>query len=201
VIDVRGPYRNDAIATRKAPPASLECWLRDGDKNRWIRAIYVKVIFTLAAIGMLFNVSPPATVLVALLGVVWVVSSFWKRNGMKVDLEVRGGRLHVRAGARELEATLDEIAEVRLDTKASSRNVTVARVDGVNSALGMAGHNIELDVSRIELVLTAEDDDEEQPPFVLSDEFINSTLCTESIRSIRLFLRAHGWKPKDERGE
>jgi hypothetical protein len=48
---------------------------------------------------------------------------------------------------------------------------------------------------RIELVISGED------PLLLSPEFISVSLCAESLRSIRLFLRAHGWKPIDERTE
>ena len=84
---------------------------------------------------------------------------------------------------------------MRLDTKSQSKNLTVARADGVNSIFGAAStHNIDVDVSRVELVIEGEDE-----PILLERTYISSSLCAEELRSIRLFLRAHGWKPLDVR--
>jgi hypothetical protein len=82
---------------------------------------------------------------------------------------------------------------VRLDTKASSRDLTISRSDGVNSAFGMSsGHSIEFDVSRIELVTASE-------TRLLYPDFISNSRCTDEMGKIRRFLRSHGWKPLAER--
>ena len=83
--------------------------------------------------------------------------------------------------------------DVRLDTKASSRDLTISRSDGVNAAFGMSsGHSIEFDVSRIELVMAS-------GTIVLSPEYLSHSLSIEELGTIRRFLRARGWVPLDER--
>ncbi len=132
--------------------------------------------------------------LATVLGLVWAWTEFRDRNGASVVLTVRGGRLRIeRPSVDALDLALEELHDVRLDTKTTSKDMTVARAD-VSAAYGASAPKIELDVSRIELVLDEED-------ALLAPEFINASLCMETMRSMRLFLRAHGWKPLDERTE
>lgn len=193
----RGPYRERAGKEAPTPPKSLELWLRDGDKNAWFRRVFVKVNFTGVVCAFVAQSRVGlAAIPIAIAGLLWAIQDIRARRGARVVLTVDGGTLHVARGAEgPLEIDLDALDDVRLDTKSSSKSITVARADGVNTVFGMAsGHSVEVDVSRIELCI-----DEE--PLLLDEEFVSSILCTESLRRVRLFLRAHGWRPIDERGE
>ncbi|MBI2393868.1 MAG: hypothetical protein HYV09_30125 [Deltaproteobacteria bacterium] len=181
--------------SRRDVPERLECWLQDGDRPRWVRAVYVKAWVTIIACATLWSwdLRWPALAAAAL-GVVWASRDFRQRRGVCLVLQVHGDRVRVeRKAGGPVEVDLDELHDVRLDTKSTSKNLTVARADGVNSVFGAASaHDIVVDVSRIELVLEGDD-------VVLDPEYINHSLCSEALRTIRLFLRAHGWKPFDER--
>jgi len=193
---MKGPYRTAHALAKPAPPRTLECWLRDGDKGRWLRRVYVKLsLTTTACIMMAFAGAHLAAIPAGLIGLLWAINDIRKRKGAGVVLSVERSRLRIALDttSEPIEVDLDEVLEVRLDTKGESRNMTLARADGVNTIFGSPGHNIDVNVSRIEVVLDEDD------PIVLSPDFISTTLCTESLRSIRLFLRSHGWKPEDER--
>ncbi len=45
------PYRDTEAIAKRDVPDTLECWLRDGDKNRWVRSLYVKVWITISVCG------------------------------------------------------------------------------------------------------------------------------------------------------
>jgi len=188
------PYRKPAPVQTDVKDR-LECWLRDGDKHRWVRALYVKGWLTIALCTFLATSEARlAAIPLALIGLLWMLGEYRKRKGANVVFRVRTGRLSIARALGDRELSLDELHDVRLDTRTTSKNLTVARADGVNTVFGAASnHNIELDQSRIELVIDGED------PILLDREFISSSLCAEEHRAIRLFLRAHGWKPLDER--
>jgi hypothetical protein len=190
-----GPYRKPQALPPSEVKDRLACWLRDGDKNRWVRAVYVKLWVTAIACGFIGSSDARlAAIPAALLGGLWAFSDYRKRRGASVVLTVRTGRVMVEGKSGKIDVSLDELEEVRLDTKSTSKNLTVARADGVNSLFGASSnHNIEVDVSRIELHLAGDEQ------MLLDEEFISASLCAEQMRAIRLFLRAHGWKPLDER--
>jgi hypothetical protein len=192
---VSRPYRETSAKLPDVVPDRLECWLRDGDRGKWVRAIYVKLALTAMACWVATSVGAPlASIPLGLIGLLWAYRDWKGRKGASVALVVDKGRLSVRHDDDEFELELAELHDVRLDTKSTKKNVTMARGDGVNTIFGQASnHNIELDVSRIELSLS---DDER---VILGHDWISHSLCAESLRSIRLFLRAHGWKPLDER--
>jgi hypothetical protein len=195
VQTMSAPYRRPQPLGRGDVADRLECWLRDGDKHRWVRALYVKIWITITVCVFLTIANAPfAAIPAAIFGGLWASRDYRQRKGAVIVFTVRTGRVRIERAAGKLDLSLDEIVDVRLDTKTTSKNMAVARADGVNSVFGAASnHNIDVDVSRIELLL---DDDD---PVLLDREFISSSLCAEEIRSIRLFLRAHGWKPLDER--
>ena len=190
----QAPYRDVVEALAPTAPASLECWLRDGDSKRWLRAVYVKVWFGLLGSLMLAPAGLPVAAIPVLLGGAWAWLDVRQRKGARVRLNVANGRLHVACDKNAFDVTLENLLEVRLDSKSTSKNVTMARADGVNTVFGMgSSHNIDVDVARIELVVKG------SKTHLLSEDFISVSLCTDSLRAIRLFLRAHGWQPDDER--
>lgn len=194
-MGVSRAYRETRQKLPGVVPERLECWLKDGDRGRWVRAVYVKLAFTFFACLIASQWGAPlAAVPLTLLGLLWAWRDWAQRQGAGVAFVVDKGRLLIEHDGRSFEVELEELHDVRLDTKSTSKNMTVARADGVNTIFGAASnHNIELDVSRIELALA------DGEPVVLSRDWISTSLCSESLRSIRLFLRAHGWKPADER--
>lgn len=199
---MKGAYRAAAPSPASRAPERLELWLRDGDRGRWFRAVAVKLWLTLGAFALVWG--SHARMLAALLGstgLFWAYRDWAARNGAAVTLAVREGRVRVTSGGETREVDLADLLEVRLDTKSATKNVTQARADGVNSMFGMgSSHHIELDLSRIELLMAGGAGAAKPAPMLLDRAFISHSLCTESLRTIRLFLRAHGWKPADERG-
>jgi hypothetical protein len=191
-------YRSDEPTRVRSVPSTLECSLRDGDKNRWIRSIYVKLSITIIACTFLgVRGAHLTTIPVALLGLVWAFHDFRNRKGTGVSLRVVRDQLHVerRANGTSFELPMHELLDVRFDTKSIQKNLNMARADGVNTVFGMSSsHAIGLDVSRIEMVTRDES-------ILLGEEFISHSMCADALRSIRLFLRAHGWKPEDERSD
>jgi hypothetical protein len=169
--------------------------LRDGDKNRWVRAVIVKSWLAVFGFVIARSADKPWLAAAVVLGaVLWTYRDFESRKGALLELQVTGGRVRFTWSAGTRVLAFEELLDVRLDTRAKSKNVTVARADGVNSMLGAASnHNIDIDTSRIELALAVH----EVVP--IGREYISHSLCVESLRSIRLFLRKHGWKPEDER--
>jgi hypothetical protein len=198
---MKGAYRAAAPSPSSRAPERLELWLRDGDRGRWLRAVAVKLWLTLGAFVLVWGSNARLlAALIALTGLFWAYRDWAARNGAAITVAVREGRVRVTSSADTREVDLADLLDVRLDTKTATKNVTQARADGVNSMFGMgSNHHIELDLSRIELVI-APGTAVQSEPMLLDAAFISHSLCTESLRAIRLFLRAHGWKPADERG-
>lgn len=161
-----------------------------------MRVLYVKLMVVLGMMLVLGAAQPIVAVAFGVGAGLWIWSGARQRPGARVRIHVDGGRIDIDRGAGRdwITLTFDQLWDVRLDTKAASRNVTAARSDGMNSVFGAASnHNIDLDVSRIE-VLTEEGD-----ALLLNEEFFTNMHVVESLRQIRLFLRSHGWLPGDER--
>lgn len=192
---MKDTYRAAATVDTAEPAATLTSQLLDGDSNRWMRVIYIKVLATMGACAAVsIGGSFWWTLLVAALGFAWMRGDIQNRQGPKLLFRVQNGRLTVhRDGAPDIEVGLQYLHNVRLDTKASSRDMTISRSDGVNSAFGMSsGHSIEFDVSRIELVTST-------GTKLLSPAYLSNSRCTDELGKIRRFLRAQGWTPLDER--
>jgi hypothetical protein len=191
------PYRDLPVVPAPEGPALLELWLKDGDSKRWLRAVYVKVWFGIMGGAVLLAAGYVAFVPVILCAL-WAWNDIRQRNGSRILLSVADGRLYVRRKGEKTpkDLALSEVSEVSLDSKSTSKNMTMARADGVNSVFGMgSSHNIDVDVSRIEIVPSKGE------PILLDEDYISGTLATDAMRRVRLFLRAHGWKPEDERKE
>jgi hypothetical protein len=207
---MKGAYRAAAPSPTSTTPKRLELWLRDGDGRRWLRAASVKLWFTLGAVVIAWGHSQPLAGLIGLTGLFWAYRDWAARNGAAVALACEDGRVRVTAAGATRELDLADLLDVRLDTKTATKNVTQARADGVNSMFGMgSNHHIELDLSRVELVIARGTEGAEtaggvrkagKERLLLDREYVSNSLCTESLRTIRLFLRGHGWKPEDERG-
>jgi len=156
----------------------------------------VKAWLTLTVVALLwFRGTYLVAIFAALVGLLWALRDYRSRRGTNVVFCVQNDRVSVELrDGKSLDFALDDLLEVQLDTRARSKNVTMARGDGLNTIFGAASNlNIDIDVSRIELVF------EDNKTTLLDQEFISALLATDHMRSIRLFLRAHGWKPIDER--
>ncbi|RYE76355.1 MAG: hypothetical protein EOO74_08570 [Myxococcales bacterium] len=189
-------YRDPAKAVEPTAPVTTHvCRLTDGDRRRWMGLVYVKAMVTVVACGVvsLDGVSW-WTLLTLVVGVLWIRRDVRARQAPGIVFRVQNGRLNVRReGATDIDVTLEKLHDVRLDTRASSRELTLSHSKAVNLYFGMsAGHSIDLDVSRIELVTAGE-----TRPLV--PEFTSNTRCTEEMGAIRRFLRTHGWEPLGER--
>lgn len=128
-----------------------------------------------------------------------VATALWRwRRGPElrgIALEVDAGDLTVtdRAARRVIaRVRLTDLHDVTLDTK-SIRKVEPGRdvIPAVQFIASQIGP--EIDVARIVLEV------EGRLPIRLTEAFLSHTESVEWIAKIRLFLRAHGWVPADER--
>ena len=190
------PYREAAATPKTARSHDLECWLGGVDRQVWMRALYVKFILVLAASVGVWTLSPIAGAFVMSAFIGWAIYDRRTMMGERVTLHVHDRELRIDRGAARYSTYIqfDNLWEVRLDSKAESRNIIHARADGTNSALGSASaQHIDVDVSRIEIV-TKEGD-----PWLLDQRFVGHTRAVASLREIRMFLRSPGGLPLAER--
>ena len=189
------PYREAPPAERAAPAATLECTIADGDKWSWLRSIIIKVWITILAAVFMKMINIVFAGVAVILGCAWMFGDFRRRGGKRVIFRTEGNRL--RVGTRvPVDIPLSKLLDVRLDTKAMKKSLMVARADGVNTIFGGAladGRSLDVDASRIELVIKSRD------PVLVSDEWVSSILAHEHLRTIKVFLRKAGWLPFDER--
>jgi hypothetical protein len=118
-------------------------------------------------------------------------------EGAGVVLRVKHGELDVIASqpAARLHVPLGRIANVSLDTKTIRK---VQEGNAVTPALRFLDSKVgpEVDVARI-----AFDVDGYSQPVNLSEAYFAHMDSIEWLGKIRVFLRAQGWVPQDERGE
>jgi hypothetical protein len=189
------PYREAPPAERAAPPATLECTIADGDKWAWFRSIVIKLWITIIAAVFVKMIHGVLAGVVIVLGGAWMVRDLRRRGGKRVVFRTDAGRLHVGTHV-PVDIPLWKLLDVRLDTKATKKALMVARADGVNTMFGGAladGRSLDVDASRIELVIKGRD------PVLVSDEWVSSILAHEHLAAIKVFLRKTGWLPLDER--
>lgn len=156
----------------------------DARGNAVNRAVMQAVVLGGGGAALLSFVTHAALVWSFVAVVVAITASRIRRapDDVAVVLRVVEGRLDVvprRAGAKRLSIPLDELLAVRLETKS------------VSSA-DRRGSSVEL--SRIVFALAGT-----ATPFALNESPAPYGESAEWARQIRLFLRAHGWLPEDER--
>lgn len=173
-------------------PDRLEVRLGEGGRG-WLANVFIKLFLTSVLCVFLRSWNAELALIPAVIvSILWIARDIRRHRGLAISFTVTGRRVHVERPGGALDLTLEQLEDVQPDTKAASKSV--AATQGVHRPLGMATtSSLAVDVSRIQLVLG---DDQ---TIVLDDEFIAHSLCTDHLRTIRLFLRKHGWKPLDER--
>jgi hypothetical protein len=144
--------------------------------------------------GQMFH--PLVAVVVAALGLVWIVMDVRRHRGTHLVITTERERIHFGEPIG-LDVTFAKLLDVRLDTKTTSKALNETRADGLNTIFGSAiptGRSIQVDQSRIELVVKGRDE-----PVLVNRDYISNTLAHENIRAIKVFLRKAGWLPADER--
>lgn len=186
------PYRELPPSTDKKAPASLACEWRDSERQVQPVGLYYRVALGVMAVGIFWNLSPVIAALIAL-GV--VVSTVWyvqKLNAQRpLKLSVSNGTLFIEAhGAPRVTLPLGDVREVEMDSKAIQR---VTYHQNVGAALPSTNVSGDVDVSRIVFVK------EDGARVWLTDSYASYSECLERFGKVRVFLRAHGWLPHDER--
>jgi hypothetical protein len=188
------PYREAPPAERAAPSATLECVIA-GERHGWFGVVAMKLVAMIVAMIVAQMLHVVVAIIVALLGLAWIARDVFRRND-RVVIRTEGERVHFGL-AKPLEVSFARLLDVRLDTKTTSKQLAHVRADGLNSifgGIGSSGRSIQVDQSRIELVVKGRSE-----PVLLSEEWASSTLTHETIRAIKVFLRKAGWLPLDER--
>lgn len=98
------------------------------------------------------------------------------------------------SGVQQFE--LSRLRQIELDTKAIAK----AYADNVvGTAVVSLGVMPAIDVSRIVLVVDADDEDDPPQRLVLGSDFEGSSEVTLWLGKLRVFFRKNGWIPADER--
>jgi hypothetical protein len=185
---------------KKKPPAALVYLTSDQEKHvaparaaAQVGILGTVIGVVIAALGL------PTIAIVVLLLTAAVAAWRWFRapDVRGIELRVRDRVLLVapRGQAPLLRAPLEDVSNVRLDTKSIQKVV-----EGGSMIPGMRFIDSkvapELDVARIVIVCG------EAPNEVrLTDAYVAHMDAVEWLGKIRTFLRAHGWEPEDERAE
>jgi hypothetical protein len=154
--------------------------------------VFIAPLMVLIIVGMIArDFAWPAAILTA-------VVMIWRKKKAKLTphavLEVESGNLRVRdrTGKTILDAPLDEILNVALDTKTIQKvqeNMSsgVPDVRFIDSRVGPS-----IDNSRIEIQHGGE-------TLLLTERYTSNIDASEWFSKIRRLLRKNGWKPLDER--
>jgi len=177
------------------PPSELVVAL--GGQDRRSSAVLLFQLFTLPAVAgaLLSVVVTPTAGLVGLLGTA-VLTVWWYRRrarGERLVLTVVSGELVARAGSRELaRVRLRQLDDVALDVKTirpvQEGGSAIPAMRFIDSKVGP-----EIDVGRLVLV-------SEGRTVRLHEAHVAHMTATEWLGKIRVFLRKHGWVPRDESG-
>jgi hypothetical protein len=188
------PYRDHAIEKAPKPRTELQCELRDVPKSEGLQRVMVGAVLVALAVVLSFLWLPAGVIFVVAV-VAW--ARFVMKPTAKLLLRIDDGKLVVVLGDVKNAQPLGCVTDVRLDSKPIKKSLNQPRSDGLNWIGGsaiMGGPSIDLDVSRVEIVL------DNGAPMRLG-EHMSRTRALDVMREVRLFLRSHGWLPLDERPE
>jgi len=187
----RMPYREgDDPEARPAPPPHFErAWVDVNDLGgSW--AFYQVLLTAVIGVGLISAAWPPAGALAVLVAGVLLIRRHRQRQPVTLRAEVRDGVLSVRFhGQVMLEAPLSSVRDVVVDRTEIQR---VTYHQGVGEPMpntqvsGVSAGRLAARVAEdraVRLTVTA----------------TNDSACMEVFGKLRVFLRAHGWKPADER--
>jgi hypothetical protein len=124
--------------------------------------------------------------------VAWDVARWQREKKLGVRLSIDSGRLAIDprgTGGLAREIPLGMLDDVSLDTRLAKRAGREVRPDGILAS----GPSFTVDESRILFVVAGGE------PYRLTETFHSQSDEAEWLGKIRVFLRAHGWVPADER--
>ncbi|HEY8088308.1 MAG TPA: hypothetical protein VIF09_10700 [Polyangiaceae bacterium] len=177
------------------PPSELVVAIHGQDRRSG--AVLLFQLFTLPAVaGVVLSMAlSPTAGLVGLLGTAALTVWWYRRRaqGERLVLSVASGELVARSGRRELaRVRLQRLEDVALDVKTirpvREGSSAIPAMRFIDSKVGP-----EIDVGRLVLV-------GEGRTVRLHEEHVAHMTATEWLGKIRVFLRKHGWVPRDESG-
>jgi hypothetical protein len=185
-----------AEITKRAPDELVYASVDPSKRNKPSLALLQLVSLPVVVAGALSMAVSGTAALVGLVASTAFSIWWWKRAPQLAEkrLCVRDGRLFVfRRHLEEARFDLDELTDVVLDSK------TVQKIQEGGSAIpAMRFIDSQVapdqDVSRIVLV-------GKKRRHPLADDYVANMEATEWLGKIRVFLRKHGWVPKDERAD
>lgn len=186
------PYRTgEEPETRPAPPPYFERAWTDVHTLGGSWAFYQVLFTALIFVGLLAAASPPAAAVALLAAGVFLLHRHRQRRPVTLRAEVRDGVLTVRFDAQTmLEAPLPSVRDIVVDRTEIQR---VTYHQGVGEP--MPSTQVSGGVSAGRLAARISDDRVVR----LTHTAANDSACMETFGKLRVFLRAHGWKPVDER--
>jgi hypothetical protein len=188
----RMPYRTgDEPETRPAPPPFFERAWTDVHTLGGSWAFYQVLLTAVIAVGIVGAAWPPAGAAAVLVAGVLLVRRHRQRRPVTLRAEVRDDVLTVRFHAQTmLEAPLSSVRHIVVDRTEIQR---VTYHQGVGEP--MPNTQVSGGVSAGRLAARLGDDRVVR----LTQTAANDSACMEAFGKLRVFLRAHGWKPVDER--
>jgi hypothetical protein len=192
------PYRIPDLPDRsEPPPSSLVYEAIDRGQSQSSSVVFFK-LFSLpvvASVAAAVVVGPTAG-LFALVGTAAFAWTRRARTKMGAILRVEEGVLFITSrstGAELLRLKLREVVDVRLDSKTIQR---VVEGGSAIPAMRFLDSRVAPEIENARIVVVGE-----RAEARLSEEYLAHMDASEWLGKVRVFLRKHGWVPRDERDE
>lgn len=188
------PYREPASKARPAPPATLSVAWDDAENLPNPMRYYIGIPFGVLAVGMAAAWSVPGAFALA---ATLIGGSAWEarkhRGPPTVTLRVDADKLLIEADAKAapVYVALEALRNVEVESKAIRR---ASYRQDVGAPLPTTSVSGDVDVARIVFVLEGG-----AAPVRLTETYASYSECMTRFGKVRVFLRAHGWLPDDER--
>lgn len=192
------PYRNPELPEHsEPPPSSLVYEAVDRGQSQSSAVVFFKLFALPAQAGVLAAVViGPTAGLLTLVGTAAFAWTRRARTKMGALLRVEEGVLVItsrRTGAELLRLKVRDVVDVRLDSKTIQR---VVEGGSAIPAVRFLDSRVAPEIENARIVVVGERGEAR-----LSEEYLAHMDASEWLGKVRVFLRKHGWVPRDERDE
>jgi hypothetical protein len=188
------PYRSTKLPISKGdPPRELVYTPQNKDGRMSAVRAYVRYgLFVLPGSLILAIVHWWLSVALVVAVVAWDVVNVRRERRGTIRLSIARSKLAIdatAAGGAVREIALWKLSNVSLDTRTANRANREVRADGII----VSGQAFTVEESRIVFDVGGDE------PIVLNEKYSSQDDAAGWLGKIRVFLRAHGWLPEDER--
>lgn len=188
------PYRKPPPRERSRVPATFHWQWRDAEERTNPAKVIAALSFGVAAAGIFAAINPGfglATLVGSVGWALWNAREKGERGSVTLGVDAGDLLLVDRQAVLPRRVALAKVREVEIESKAI-RRVTYAQQ--VGEAIPSTHVSGDVDVARIVLVVEGE-----PRPLRLTESYESYSNCAECFGKVRVFLRAHGWLPENER--